>query len=73
MKKFKDFYTENMTASSVFGSTGSYGNQFPSQNDNAYAPGDARIPFGWAPRKINKPKRKPRKQSILRRNLTKVL
>jgi len=23
---------------------GSYGNQFPSQNDNAYAPGDARLP-----------------------------
>lgn len=24
--------------------SGNYGNQFPSQNDNAYAPGDARIP-----------------------------
>jgi hypothetical protein len=29
-------------ASSV--SNGAYGNQFPSQNDNAYAPGDARLP-----------------------------
>jgi hypothetical protein len=31
---------------SVTGPTtsGDYGNQFPSQNDNAYAPGDARIP-----------------------------
>jgi len=30
----------------VFGTinNGSYGNQFPSQNDNAYAPGDARLP-----------------------------
>jgi hypothetical protein len=24
--------------------SGNYGNQFPSQNDSAYAPGDARIP-----------------------------
>ena len=34
--------------SGVFGGettgNGSYGNQFPSQNDNAYAPGDARLP-----------------------------
>jgi len=31
----------------VFGgaiNNGAYGNQFPSQNDNAYAPGDARLP-----------------------------
>jgi len=26
------------------GPIGSFGNQFPSQNDNAYAPGDARVP-----------------------------
>lgn len=36
-------------AGSVFGtgtaqSIGDSGNQFPSQNDNAYAPGDSRIP-----------------------------
>jgi len=33
-------------AGSVTGpvTSGSYGNQFPSQNDSAYAPGDARIP-----------------------------
>jgi len=32
--------------SGVFGSVnnGAYGNQFPSQNDSAYAPGDARLP-----------------------------
>lgn len=33
-------------SSGVFGSinNGAYGNQFPSQNDGAYAPGDARLP-----------------------------
>lgn len=33
-------------SSSVFGSinSGQYGNQFPSQNDSAYAPNDARLP-----------------------------
>jgi Major capsid protein Gp23 len=33
-------------SSGVFGSinNGAYGNQIPSQNDNAYAPGDARLP-----------------------------
>jgi len=32
--------------SSVTGpvASGNYGNQFPSQNDTAYAPGDARVP-----------------------------
>jgi len=34
------------TAGTAFGpaASGEYGNQFPSQNDNAYAPGDSRIP-----------------------------
>lgn len=73
MKSFKEFYTENMTASSVFGTTGEYGNQFPSQNDSAYAPGDARMPFGVAGKKPKKKNRKQRKQTILRRNLTRVL
>jgi hypothetical protein len=52
-KKFLKVLAEDNVAggaSSVFGSgtsspVGSSGNQFPSQNDSAYAPGDARIPF----------------------------
>ena len=38
------------------GPIGSFGNQFPSQNDKAYAPGDARLP------KILGAKRKKRKK-----------
>lgn len=49
---FNRALNEAMTAGgigSVFGTgtiqpVGDAGNQFPSQNDNAYAPGDARVP-----------------------------
>lgn len=52
MDTYKQFY-ENMTSGgtgSVFDSggninAGSHGNQFPSQSDSAYAPGDARMPY----------------------------
>jgi hypothetical protein len=55
-------------ASSVFGSgtsqsIGNAGNQFPSQNDNAYAPGDSRIP------KVLGRKKKGKKPFIQRRPL----
>ena len=50
-KFYKVLQEDNVAggSSSVFGSgtaasIGSAGNQFPSQNDTAYAPGDARIP-----------------------------
>lgn len=33
---------------------GQFGNQFPSQNDNAYAPGDARYPFATKKKKKKK-------------------
>ena len=53
---------------SVFGSgtsqsIGSAGNQFPSQNDDAYAPGDSRIP------KFLGKKKKSKKPFIQRRPL----
>jgi hypothetical protein len=41
------FEATNSDGGGVFGSNatfGTYGNQFPSQNDNAYAPNDARLP-----------------------------
>jgi hypothetical protein len=41
------FEASNSDSGGVFGSNGTfnqYGNQFPSQNDNAYAPNDARLP-----------------------------
>ena len=63
-----------MTSASTFGgSSGSYGNQFPSQNDAAYAPGDARNVFGHPPTKPTRKKKRNRKQTILRRNLQRVL
>lgn len=51
---------------SVFGtgtvqSIGDSGNQFPSQNDNAYAPGDSRVP------KILGGKRKKKKGPFIQR------
>jgi len=42
------------------GPAGSHGNQFPSQNDLAYAPGDSRWPFG---RKKKKTKLKMQRRS----------
>lgn len=40
------------------GTSGNYGNQFPSQNDNVYAPGDARIPSILGSKKRKKKKTK---------------
>lgn len=56
-------------AGSVFGtgtvqSIGDSGNQFPSQNDNAYAPGDSRIP-----KVLGGKKRKGKKFFVQRRPL----
>jgi len=49
--KFLELLESNVAGgpASVFGAgtsgaPGEFGNQFPSQNDKAYAPGDARIP-----------------------------
>ena len=52
MITFNQFFNEMNVAGgagSVFGpgtygNIGTFGNQFPSQNDKAYAPGDARVP-----------------------------
>ena len=38
--------------------SGNYGNQFPSQNDNAYAPGDVRIPSILGAKTAGKRKKK---------------
>jgi hypothetical protein len=40
------------------GSAGQFGNQFPSQNDSAYAPGDARIPKVLGAKRRKKKKEK---------------
>lgn len=69
---FLKVLTEDMTsggAGSVFGvgtlqPIGNSGNQFPSQNDNAYAPGDARIP-----KVLGGKKRKGKKFFVQRRPL----
>lgn len=69
MSTFKKFY-ENNTAASAFGDTGATGNQFPSNNDKAYAPGDARMPKVLG---IKKSKWKPGKKlqiPIQRRKLS---
>ena len=66
------------SAATAFGpaATGDHGNQFPSQNDMAYAPGDARWPFGKesfkiAGKKAKKIKKtKKPKVSLQRRNLS---
>ena len=70
------------SASTAFGpaATGDHGNQFPSQNDMAYAPGDARWPFGKELFSIAKSKNKKKgkktkklktpKVSMQRRNLS---
>jgi len=75
MITFKQYIEEENVAGgagSVFGPgtsgpVGSFGNQFPSQNDKAYAPGDARIP------KILGAKKKKKKDKFLiqRRTLAK--
>jgi len=47
--------------------SGNYGNQFPSQNDAAYAPGDARIPSILGGKKIGR--KKKRKVPVQRRGI----
>lgn len=49
------------------GPIGSFGNQFPSQNDKAYAPGDARLPKILGGK--NKKKKKKEKFTVQRRPL----
>ena len=50
--------------------SGSYGNQFPSQNDSAYAPNDSRIPSILGARNIkSKSKKKKTKIPIQRRSI----
>ena len=50
--------------------SGSYGNQFPSQNDSAYAPGDARIPKILGLKTIKeKGKKKKTKVPVQRRSI----
>jgi len=55
MKTYKQFY-EDVTSSTAFGSaaTGATGNQFPSQSDKGYAPGDARLPSFLGLKKIKR-------------------
>lgn len=62
MITFNQFFNEMNVAGgagSVFGpgtygNIGTFGNQFPSQNDNAYAPGDFRIPTALGAKKKKK-------------------
>jgi hypothetical protein len=50
--------------------SGAYGNQFPSQNDSAYAPGDSRIPAILGATKVKTKKKKSRiKIPIQRRSI----
>jgi hypothetical protein len=50
-------------------SSGNYGNQFPSQNDSAYAPGDARIPSILGARVTGRKKKRKIKVPIQRRSI----
>jgi len=71
MITFKQYFNEENMAGgpgSVFGPgtagpIGSFGNQFPSNDDDAYAPGDARMPFALGAKK--KKKKKKNKKNIL--------
>lgn len=49
--------------------SGDYGNQFPSQNDKAYAPRDARIPSILGAKATGKGKKKKLKVPIQRRSI----
>ena len=62
MQTFKQFH-EDMTSSTAFGpaATGATGNQFPSQTDAGYAPGDARIPTYIGAKRV---KRKGKKRKL---------
>jgi hypothetical protein len=74
MNNFNTIVTELLTeltnvaggVGSVTGpvTSGNYGNQFPSQNDSAYAPGDARIPSILGAKKRKKKSKVP----VQRRN-----
>ncbi|NBW58130.1 hypothetical protein EBR43_10210 [bacterium] len=76
-KAFLDVLKEDVVSggpSSAFGSNagsaiGGYGNQFPSQNDSAYARGDARIPFPLGA-VVDKRKKKKKKILMQRRGLS---
>lgn len=69
MSNFNTLVTELLTeltnvaggADSVTGpvTSGNFGNQFPSQNDSAYAPGDARIPSILGSKKRKKKSKVP--------------
>jgi hypothetical protein len=50
----------------VFGpaATFSYGNQFPSQNDSAYAPGDARIPYAVGAKSVKRKKKLGKRKKL---------
>ena len=65
MQTFKQFH-EDMTSSTAFGSaaSGSTGNQFPSQTDAGYAPGDARLPTYLGAKKVKSRRRKKNKLAI---------
>jgi hypothetical protein len=58
-------------ASAVTGpvTSGNYGNQFPSQNDSAYAPNDARVPTILGVKSSGKKKKKKVKVPIQRRSI----
>ena len=66
MVSYKQFYIENNTASAVFSNgaveVGGTGNQFPSNNDAGYAPGDYRLPFALGVFTRNGAKLKKRKK-----------
>jgi hypothetical protein len=78
-KRYNELLKEYANASGdVFGpaATFSHGNQFPSQNDNAYAPGDARIPYALGSKLTcgKKKKKLKNKQNIIqRRNFSSTL
>jgi len=60
---------------SVFGggtatAPGNTGNQFPSQNDLAYAPGDARVPFPLGATGTRKKKKKKNKSIFQKRKFS---
>ena len=63
------------SAATSFGpaATGNYGNQFPSQNDMAYAPGDARWPFGKESFKVAGTKKRKNSKKAKKSKTPKVL
>ena len=67
-KTFSRLLNEDVTAATAFGAAdaGAYGNQFPSQNDKAFNPGDARPmdPYNMILGKKNKKRKKNKKQKL---------